>query len=230
MGGSSNTTEDSSVILHEFITNAPKIELHAHLNGCIREATLFELAKERSVALNDQHFANTQTVDQDRSMYNVRPRSLQDCFDMFAEIPKCVDDLDALARITTEALEDFALHHVVYLELRSTPKQLLVKTGQHAKIVSKQTYCLTILNCMKDFEHQEQERFHSEFDSGLSKCRLPMTCRFIVSVDRSQSAEVAIEHIELAASLRREYGDYVVGVDLGGNPTKVRTMTLNDWF
>jgi adenosine deaminase len=27
----------------------PKVELHAHLNGCIRKAPLFELAKDRGV-------------------------------------------------------------------------------------------------------------------------------------------------------------------------------------
>jgi hypothetical protein len=34
---------------------------------------------------------------------------------MFAEIPKCVNDLAALERITAEALEDFALHHMSYI-------------------------------------------------------------------------------------------------------------------
>ena len=48
-----------------------------------------------------------------------------------------------------------------------------------------------------------------------------MTCRLIVAIDRSLSVQDAYEHIELAEKLRGEYGDLIVGVDLGGNPTKV---------
>ena len=51
--------------------------------------------------------------------------------------------------------------------------------------------------------------------------RLPMTCRLIVAIDRSLSVQDAYEHIELAEKLRGEYGDMIVGIDLGGNPTKV---------
>jgi adenosine deaminase len=226
MNGDDRTDADSE--MHEFIRSLPKVELHAHLNGCIREHTLFELAKERGVTLSQHHFAKTPTVDDDHSMYNVRPRSLQDCFDMFAEIPKCVDDLPALARITTEALEDFAQHHVVYLELRSTPKKLLVLSGRSG-VADKEEYCLTILNCMKDFEKREKDRYSSELAEGDTSTKLPMVCRFIVAVDRSQSKKDGFEHIHLAEALAKEYDDSVVGVDLGGNPTKVgsRVLALN---
>jgi adenosine deaminase len=204
---------------HDFIKRLPKVELHAHLNGCIRETTLFELAKDRGVTLGEHHFAEEPIAD-DHSMYNVRPRSLQDCFDMFAEIPKCVDDLAALARIATEALEDFSLHHVVYLELRSTPKQLLVKSGG-TEIADKQQYCLSIINSMKDFERRDEERYNQEQANGVPSPRLPMICRFLVAVDRSQSVEDALEHVQLAEILKNEHNEIIVGVDLGGNPTKV---------
>lgn len=219
------TTND----LHDFIVQAPKIELHAHLNGCIRESTLFELAQERSVTLSDYHFAapSSSSIDNDdHSMYNVRPRSLQDCFDMFAEIPKCVDDLDSLRRITLEALEDFANHHVVYLELRSTPKKLRIKTGNdESKVVaSKKQYCQVVLQAMKDFEELEQKRYAQETSSSSQgQARIPITCRFLVAIDRSASVEDAFEHVELARTLRQDDDETrVVGVDLGGNPTKVR--------
>jgi adenosine deaminase len=117
-----NTNQDSSSnTLQEFVESLPKVELHAHLNGCSRESTLFELAAERNVTLSNHHFCQSNTFSYPGSMYNIRPRSLQDCFNMFAEIPKCVNDLVSLRRITREALDDFAFHHVVYLELRSTP-------------------------------------------------------------------------------------------------------------
>jgi adenosine deaminase len=210
----------------KFVKQLPKVELHAHLNGCIREATLHELAKERSIVLNEHHFsAQNDSERDDLSMYNVRPRALQDCFGMFVEISKCVDDLPALERITTEALEDFAEQHVAYLELRSTPKRLLGKTGG-TKRIEKIDYCRTILDCMKRFQACDTERFEDVMTSATSTAlvpssRLPMTCRLIVAIDRSLSVQDAYEHIELAEKLRGEYGDLIVGVDLGGNPTKV---------
>ena len=47
---SSPTGSDEDAFPCDYIQNAPKVELHAHLNGCIRETTLFELAKERNVS------------------------------------------------------------------------------------------------------------------------------------------------------------------------------------
>jgi Adenosine deaminase len=49
---------------------------------------------------------------------------LADCFQVFGEIARVVDDLEALRRVTTEALQDIAAEGTAYLELRSTPKRL----------------------------------------------------------------------------------------------------------
>lgn len=191
--------------MEEYIKALPKVELHAHLNGCVRESTLFELAKERGVTLNTHHFSHQANSETDHSMYNVRPRSLMDCFDMFAEISQCVDDLSALSRIAREALEDFAAENVTYLELRSTAKRLKVRTGQ-PEMADKMAYCKTVLDTMKEFETTHPF----------------MTCRFIVAVDRARSLEETEENIHLALALKESFGDRVVGVDLCGNPLKVR--------
>ena len=53
-----------------------------------------------------------------------------------------------------------------------------------------------------------------------------MVCRFIVAIDRTQP-ETAYEHAELAKSLVEEFGSQVVGVDLGGNPAKVRSFCVS---
>jgi hypothetical protein len=39
-----------------FCRRLPKAELHAHLNGCIRDATLRELASQAGVAVDDVAF------------------------------------------------------------------------------------------------------------------------------------------------------------------------------
>jgi adenosine deaminase len=225
-----NTTKMDADDDHALVQLLPKVELHAHLNGCIREETLFELAKERGVTLNEHHFYSSShqlpsSTSDDHSMYNVRPRSLQDCFDMFSEMPKCVTDLNALRRITREAIQDFCQQHVCYLELRSTPKQLLVRHGEE-EIADKFMYCKTLLTTLKEFEEQDEDRYQLELKNGGRSPRLPMVCRFLVAIDRSQSDKMAMEHVQLALELRKVYGDRVSGVDLGGNPTKVSLVLI----
>lgn len=218
---------DHERAFHDFVLRLPKVELHVHLNGCVRESTLFELANERGVTLS-HHLAPASSpirnndCDAARShhppyLYNVRPRSLQDCFDLFLEISRCVNDLLSLRRITREALEDMAHHHVVYVELRSTPKRLLMQHG-YDTMASKEEYVRTILQVLAEFEKEEQARYHQRQQDEDE--RLPMTCRFLVAVDRSQSMEQAMENMDIAITLSREYRERIVGVDLGGNPTQ----------
>uniref|UniRef100_A0A7S4WC74 Adenosine deaminase domain-containing protein n=2 Tax=Ditylum brightwellii TaxID=49249 RepID=A0A7S4WC74_9STRA len=252
----------------KFVDLAPKVELHAHLNGSIREETLLDLARERGVTLSsklhgilppnenkDDDEKNRRCDSQNAkelgfnencrrlrhsraSFFNSKPRSLLDCFEIFAEIPKCVDDLDALRRITREAMEDFASENVAYLELRSTPKRLFsydVSTtkidelenvhcsGQKRILETKRKYVETILDEMKDFEDKERERYAQEkkkYVVGSSIVRLPLLPRYILSVDRSGTVEEALDTIHLAIEMFRTNNEYIVGVEMGGNPTK----------
>lgn len=196
--------------LLEYLGLIPKVELHAHLNGCIRSATLKDLAREREVDLPDILLGPDH---ENHSMYNLRPRSLQDCFALFAELPKLINDLSALRRITREALQDFADHHVCYVELRSTPKAL-PRDYRENIVATKKEYIETVLEVAQSFEEDEQERYK------VDATRLPLVCRVLVSVDRSRSVEEAHENIDLAIQLRQEPRARVVGVDLGGNPMK----------
>ena len=234
-----STTEDSKKSskhndeLYDYLLKLPKVELHAHLNGCIREETLFALAAERGVTLPAAYFHphNNNSDEDDGLLYNTMPRSLTDCFAMFAEIPAAVNDLAALRRITREALEDFAAHAVVYVELRSTPKRLWrdFRTQEQEEMATKREYIETILQVMEQIEAQEEERYERQVqqqiaageDLSLSMPRPPLKCRFLVSVDRSQSEQEAAEHVDLAIALRsNDKNPRVVGMDLGGNPTK----------
>ena len=83
--------------LHTYCKHLPKIELHSHLNGSIREHTLVELARERNVTLPPKfllHELEHHDADREALLFNNKPRSLKDCFDIFAVIPKCVNDLE----------------------------------------------------------------------------------------------------------------------------------------
>jgi adenosine deaminase len=220
--------------LYQALLRIPKVELHAHLNGCVRETTLFELAAARGVELPAAYFAAADTHNNDGILYNRQPRALADCFAIFGFIAAAVNDLPALRRITREALDDFAAHHVVYLELRSTPKQLWkdyrVATGGEEARASKRDYIETILAALTDFQAEEEARYARELleyssngskkGNGDNTPRLPLQCRFLVSVDRAQSVVAATEHVDLALELSQSQPTTVVGMDLGGNPTQ----------
>ena len=121
-----------------FLKNLPKVELHAHLNGCLPMSLLKELAEKKGVTVHIPFHDETASSG---GMYNGHPRSLQDCFALFAELPKVVDDLETIRILTRHALESFAAQHVVYLELRSTPKRL--KDGD--SMGTKQQYIESVL-------------------------------------------------------------------------------------
>lgn len=228
--------KDARTRLHKFCKAVPKIELHAHLNGTIRESTLIELAKERGVKLSSKlhnehaapstssHVGETKpNRDRHRHMYNTKPRSLLECFEIFAEIPKVINDLKALERITQEALQDNAAENVAYLELRTGPKQLLYDSVDKSVegVCTKRQYVETIITAMRKFEDEELENYRQQKTSkDDSFFRLPLIPRLIVSVDRSGTVEQAEENISLAIDLFREGNPFIVGVELGGNPTK----------
>lgn len=44
--------------LHLFSFNIPKIELHAHIGGCIRSETFMELAEAKGISIDHLDFYN----------------------------------------------------------------------------------------------------------------------------------------------------------------------------
>ncbi|KAL9185133.1 hypothetical protein ACHAXT_002910 [Thalassiosira profunda] len=213
--------------LPRFCKLAPKVELHAHLNGSIREHTLVELAKERGVALPAKfllHEAERHDPDQewDVQFFNTKPRSLEECFEIFACIPKCVNDMPALRRITREVLEDAANDNIAYIELRTGPKVMLRDhRSEETECCTKRQYVEEIVEIMQEFETGERRRYREEMKQGrCDTVRLPLVPRLIISVDRSGKLEQAMENIDLAIEMRKQSNKCIVGVELGGNPTR----------
>ncbi len=226
--------------LINFFHQLPKIELHAHLNGCIRESTLLELARERNVTLSpllhDLQIGSSSTVPASTenvptTKINTKQRSLPECFEIFAEIAKCVTDLVALRRITKEALEDFAVHNVKYLELRSTPKILFYSDsdcddkGVTRKKATKKDYIDTILRVFEEFENSNSAAVATTTSANTSTSQGidigRMIPRYIVSVNRAESIDDAMENAALAIEYKKQNNKYIVGLDLSGNPFKV---------
>lgn len=87
----------------------PKVELHCHLEGCVRPATFFDLARSSGSLSGDD------------------PAHVYDYTDMasfmvvFERLCASVASAQDVARITTEALEDAAASGVVYQEMFCNP-------------------------------------------------------------------------------------------------------------
>ncbi|CAF4440421.1 unnamed protein product, partial [Adineta steineri] len=97
------------------VQSIPKIELHAHLNGCIRSSTFRQLL----TSSDDQ--IRLDTLDKNFSSGNTHSR-MANVFEKFALLRSCVTNLDDIRRITHETLEDFIDDNVMYVELRTRPR------------------------------------------------------------------------------------------------------------
>jgi adenosine deaminase len=191
--------------LRKLCAQLPKAELHAHLHGCARLATIAELAPS---GVDTSHC----TVEGDDD------RSLDACFAIFGAIHKTVTNLANVRRVAREVLEDFAADNVKYLELRTTPRAL--------SDADVEGYVLAVLGVFADFE--ASQRAHPDAHPW------PMTVRLLLSIDRTGSEERAMETVKLAQRLRAEERaeahKYIVGVDFSGNPTRGTFATFASAF
>ncbi|KAJ8761891.1 hypothetical protein K2173_005602 [Erythroxylum novogranatense] len=196
----------------EWCVSIPKVELHAHLNGSIRDSTLLELAR----GLGEKGIVVSSDV-QDVIMKN--DRSLSEVFKLFDLIHVITTDHQTVTRITKEVVEDFALENVVYLELRTTPKR------NDSIGMTKRSYMEAVVEGLRAVSavdihftpHDLDARTYvnSVNDTFHGTSRKKIYVRLLLSIDRRETTESAIETVKLAMDMR-DFG--VVGIDLSGNP------------
>lgn len=199
--------------MKEWCQLIPKIELHAHLNGSIRDSTLLELAKVLGEK-GDIVFEDVKDVIMKFG------RSLPECFQLFDLYHILATDHDTVARISKETIEDFAAENVVYLELRTTPK------NNQAKGMTKRSYIEAVINGIRSADTVDVTFIASDVINGNSIKSVPKNgiclnekkkiyVRLLLSIDRRETTEAALETVNLALELK-DMG--VVGIDLSGNP------------
>ncbi|KAH7324945.1 adenosine deaminase [Stachybotrys elegans] len=176
------------VVDQEFTKRLPKAELHAHLTGSISVATLHKIWLQRKNS--DPGFS------MEDPLIALPPEKVS--YDVFAFFPlfdnyiyELCSNIEAIEYATDEVLRDFEQDGVRYLELRTTPRQ---SAG-----LTKEQYVSTVLDCIDAFDQQNMSTF------------------LILSVDRRNTLEQAMQTVELAVKFK-DRG--VVGVDLCGNPLK----------
>jgi adenosine deaminase len=100
----------------ERLERLPKPELHVHLDGSVRPATLLDLAGRRGVVL-----PASDPDSLSRAMLATTATSLEDYLEPFRLTLAVMQDVEAIERIAFELVEDHAEEHVRYVEVRFCP-------------------------------------------------------------------------------------------------------------
>ena len=181
-----------------FTTHLPKVELHAHLTGSITPQCLHEIWTQRKLEV--PHMTLQDPLE---AMSTHKSWDIMTFFPLFSKyIYELCSTRASIIYSTNAVLHDFKEDGVVYLELRTTPRS--------SPSMSKDDYVATILSCI--------ERFPD---------RTIITTYLILSIDRRNSPEEALEVVDLAIQYQSRG---IVGVDLCGDPSKGDISTFQEAF
>jgi hypothetical protein len=92
----------------------PKVELHAHLHGSIRQRTLIELMISKGYSEEDATSTVGVSMFEEDSAGRRRPRCLADCFRLFDVLHECVDSLQVICTDLVQA------QHAITLPISKT--------------------------------------------------------------------------------------------------------------
>lgn len=181
---------------NEFHVLLPKVELHAHLHGSIRPATMIDLARRHHDRIHDEDSYNR--YNSIRNMLE-GSRDLKKCFQIFSILHELVSSKKVLERIAREVLEDYMKDNVIYVELRTTPRSLPDGT-------SMMEYMETLIDLVAEHNRHNGHR---------------MIVKLLVSIDRSKDINIAYDTLRMLEHFEtRNYHRDIVGIDFSGNPSK----------
>jgi adenosine deaminase len=170
----------------ELIEKLPKTDLHVHLDGSLRLATILDLAERQRVELP------ARDPDRLRSAMHLGENcgTLVEYLRAFEVTLRVMQTEDALRRIAYELAEDAAHENVRYMEVRYAP---MLHTRRGLKLTAVVESVL---------EGLRQAREEHGIESNVIICGI-----------RNVSAESSLEMAELAVAYK---GRGVVGFDLAG--------------
>lgn len=165
----------------------PKVELHRHLEGSLRLATMLEIARAHGVTVPASILSLSGLVQ----IQDADPLTFTNFLEKFKTLRLFYRSPEVIHRITREAIEDAARDHVRYMELRFTPVALSRAEGfPLADVV--------------DWVCESARKAGEEFG---------VMVRLIASVNRHESVDLA-EQVAWIAANRIANG--LVGLDLAG--------------
>jgi len=164
---------DKTHPLYVWLKQIPKIELHAHLHGSIREKTILELIKTSNVNVSEG----------DKEILRKRGnRTLKECWKVFKIVHQVVQTKESLHRITVEMIEDFAAENCKYLEIRTGPRPLTQSK-----------------NTPEEFVQIVLDAIH-ECDRRVD---LSIRVNLILSINRGKSLNLARQTLDLALKYKK---------------------------
>lgn len=166
----------------------PKVELHRHLEGSLRLATMLDIAGAHGITIPNNITRLSHLVQ----VQNGEPLTYQNFLAKFTTLRMFYRSPEVIDCITREAIEDAAEDNVRYLELRFTP----VALSRAERFPLDE-----VIDWVCESAQQAAEEF------GI-------IVRLLASVNRHESTDLA-EQVAWLAANRIEKG--LVGLDLAGN-------------
>ena len=162
----------------------PKIELHCHLDGCLRPETIIDIALKDGIQLPSYERNELQK----ELIAPLECESLDDYLKRFSLPNLVMQSKENLRRITFELFEDAAKENVKYMEVRFAP----------------------LLHTLKDLDVEEIIQAVLEGMKAAAK-RFDIRGNIILSCMRTMPVESAFEVVEKG---RKFLGKGVVAIDL----------------
>lgn len=160
----------------------PKVELHRHLEGCVRTASLIDIARQHGISLPSY-------VEADLAPHvklSAPMENLEAVLAMFTYAQQAFASYDAIARLTWEALEDaYTKENIRLLELRYSPDFML-----RGKNLAWQRAHEIIAATVAEFEQKQAGRF---------------ACGLIAIASRSYGMESVKKTLDFAIANRESF-------------------------
>ena len=166
----------------------PKAELHRHLEGSLRLATMLDIARDHGLTVPASILRLSGMVQ----VGDEEPFTFSNFLEKFKTLRLFYRSPDVIERVTREAIEDAARDNVRYMELRFTPVAL-----SRAERFP--------LHDVMDWVCNSAQKTAEQFG---------ITVKLIASVNRHESTDLAEQVAWLAADYQSKG---IVGLDIAGN-------------
>lgn len=123
-------------------------------------------------------------------------RTLQECFELFKVAHNVTNNPEAVCKATQDVIKEFADDNVIYLELRTTPRQ--------ENDMTKKQYIDAVIRGIEICENTVPN----------------INVKLILSLDRKAPVENSSNTLELALEYLRTHPNILKGIDVSGDPTK----------
>ena len=220
------TASDSDnlpAITEDLIRALPKTDLHVHLDGSIRLATLIELAREQGIVL-----PSTTESGLRETVFRDKYASLVEYLEGFKYTCAVLQTPEALERAAYELAWDNIEEGVYYIEPRFAPQLHMGQGRTFIAVVQAVNSGLRRARDEWNARTEVAQGLRPLFEYGISVCAMRMFTRGfseyfrqLIDVHTHAPAEdvYAMASLELArATVQavREYGVPIVGFDLAG--------------